>query len=202
MVSISEIKEFLKKNLSHDRYVHTLNLRKLALKLAKHHGLGLKDICRVEIAALLHDCRKKPGHGNNHSFLAAEFTKKNFGITDRKILSAIEHHTYGHRNMSKLSKIIYLADISEPSRKFKEAKYIRKLAFADIDKAMVSALSAKMRYVLHEKKRLLPESVILYNKILKKTMRGLNPTLVGLSKPEASYHNVADTSVSVSKANK
>ncbi|MBI5573157.1 MAG: bis(5'-nucleosyl)-tetraphosphatase (symmetrical) YqeK [Elusimicrobia bacterium] len=168
MVSTSEIKEFLKKNLSHDRYVHTLNLRKLAVKLAKHHGLGLEDIYRVELAALLHDCHKKLEQGNNHSFLAAEFTKKNFGITDRKILSAIEHHTYGHRNMSKLSKIIYLADISEPSRKFKEAKHIRKLAFADIDKAMVLALSVKMRYVLYEKKPLSLESVISYNKILKK----------------------------------
>jgi HD superfamily phosphohydrolase YqeK len=171
MVSISEIKEFLKKNLSRDRYVHTLSLRKLALKMAKHHGLGLKDIYRVEIAALLHDCHKKLKQGNNHSFLAAKFTKKNFGITDRKILSAIEHHTYGHRNMSKLSKIIYLADISEPSRKFKEAKHIRKLAFADIDKAMVLALSVKMRYVLYEKKTLAIESVILYNKILRNSIK-------------------------------
>ncbi len=167
MVSISEIKEFLEKNLSRDRYVHTLSLRKLALRIAKHHGLGPKDIWRVEMAALLHDCHKKLEQDGNHSFLAAKFTRKNFGITDKKILSAIEHHTYGHRNMSKLSKIIYLADISEPSRKFKEAKHIRKLAFADIDKAMALAMSVKMRYVLYEKKPLSLESVILYNKILR-----------------------------------
>ncbi len=169
-LKISEIKEFLKKNLSRDRYIHTLSLRKLAIRLAKHHGLGLKDICRVELAALLHDCHKKLEE-DNHSFLAAKFVKKNFGITDRKILSAIEHHTYGHRNMSKLSKIIYLADISEPKRLFKEAKHIRKLAFADIDKAMAAALSTKMRYVLYEKKQLSLESVILYNKILRNSIK-------------------------------
>ena len=168
MVSTTEIKDFLKKKLTHDRYVHTLSLRKLALKIAKHHGLGLKDVCRLELAALLHDCHKKLEQNGNHSFLAAKFTKKNFGITDKKILNAIEHHTYGHRNMNKLSKIIYIADISEPSRKFKEAKHIRKLAFADIDKAMTLALSVKMRYVLYEKKPLSLESVILYNKILRK----------------------------------
>ncbi|MDD5686211.1 MAG: bis(5'-nucleosyl)-tetraphosphatase (symmetrical) YqeK [Elusimicrobia bacterium] len=166
MVYINDIKNYLKKNISQKRYVHTLELTKLASELAKHYGL--KNIKKIQIATLLHDSQKNSKNGNEHSFLASEVAKNKFGIKDKKILNAIKHHTFGYRNMDKFAKIIYVADISEPSRKYKEAKNIRKLAFEDLDKAMVLTLSTKMKYVLGDKKPLSIESVILYNKLLKK----------------------------------
>ncbi|MDO8734056.1 MAG: hypothetical protein Q7K21_02730, partial [Elusimicrobiota bacterium] len=62
----------------------------------------------------------------------------------------------------------YIADMSEPSRKFPEAKEIRKLAFKDLDGAMVLSLSTKIKYVLDERKPVSAESIILYNRLLKK----------------------------------
>ncbi|MFA5780150.1 MAG: bis(5'-nucleosyl)-tetraphosphatase (symmetrical) YqeK [Elusimicrobiota bacterium] len=166
MVSISDIKKYLKDNLTRHRYRHTLNLRNLAVKLAKHYKL--KDIIKIEIAALLHDCQKRSNDKNNHSFLAEKFARTKFKIKDKKILYAIKHHTFGHRHMDDFSKIIYIADMSEPSRKFPEAKEIRKLSFKDLDIAMVLALSTKIKYVIDERKPVSVGSIITYNKLLKK----------------------------------
>lgn len=128
----------------------------------------MKKLPAIETAALLHDCGKNSKEKDNHSFMASKIAREKFAVKDRDILNAIRHHTYGNRRMSKFSKIIYIADISEPSRKFKEAKRIRKCAFKNLDRAMSLALSTKMKYVLSEKKPLSLEGVILYNKLLKK----------------------------------
>ncbi|HAM38773.1 MAG: hypothetical protein A2474_03635 [Elusimicrobia bacterium RIFOXYC2_FULL_34_12] len=166
MVSINDIKNYLKVKLSKKRYIHTLNILELSVRLAAHNGI--KEIEKIKIAALLHDCKKDIGNGNNHSFLAYNLAKKKFKIKDIKILNAIKNHTYGHRNMDDFSKIIYIADMSEPSRKFKEAKQIRRLAFKDLDKAMFLAVATKIKYVLKEMKPISMECIILYNKLLKR----------------------------------
>ncbi|MFH0948224.1 MAG: bis(5'-nucleosyl)-tetraphosphatase (symmetrical) YqeK [Elusimicrobiota bacterium] len=174
MNSISDIKKYLAENLTRQKYIHTLNITNLAIKLAKHYKL--KNISKIKIAALLHDCQKKSPQGvhseehkNNHSILAEKVARTKFRIKDKQILNAIKYHTFGHRQMDSFSKIIYIADMSEPSRKFPEAKKIRKLAFKDLDGATILALSTKIKYVLDEKKPLSHESVFLYNNLLKKS---------------------------------
>ncbi len=164
MVSISDAKKYLAKNLTQQRYVHTINLSELAVNLAKHYKL--KNIPKIKIAALLHDCQKNSEHKNNHSFLAEKVARTKFRIKDRQTLNAIKHHTFGHGKMDSFSKIIYIADMSEPSRKFKEAKKIRKLAFKNLDEAMILALSTKIKYVIDERKPVSAESIILYNKMI------------------------------------
>ncbi|MFH1540993.1 MAG: HD domain-containing protein [Elusimicrobiota bacterium] len=165
MVSIIiDIKKYLARNLTQDRYSHTLKVANLAVKLAKHYKL--KDIVKIKIASLLHDCQKNSNHQSNHSFLAEKIAKTKFKIKDKKILNAIKHHTFGCRKMDVFSKIVYIADISEPSRKFEQAKKTRKLAFKNLDEAMVLALSTKIKHVLDEKKSLSLESVMLYNKMI------------------------------------
>jgi len=166
MASISEIKKYLVKNLTRERYAHTISLSKLAVKLAKRHGL--KDISKMEVAALLHDCQKKYESENNHSFLAVRVARTKFKIKDKQILKAILYHTFAHRSMDDFSKIIYIADISEPLRKFKGAGKIRRLAFKNLNDAMVLALSTKIKYVIGEKKPLSLESILLYNMLVKK----------------------------------
>jgi cytidyltransferase-like protein len=48
-----------------------------------------------------------------HGIIGSYIAKNNFGIIDREILNAIKYHTTGRANMSKLEKIIYLADYIE-----------------------------------------------------------------------------------------
>jgi HD superfamily phosphohydrolase YqeK len=164
MACINEIKQYLKSKLDRKRYVHSVNASILAAKLARRHHL--KDAEKIELAALLHDLEKDCGTGLTHSGLSAAAARKTFGVTDKKILDAIKYHTVGSRNMDDFAKVVYLSDIAEPSRKFREAAVIRRMAFENIDEAMIYALAVKMKYVLSGRKPLAAGGVALYNKLI------------------------------------
>ena len=55
MLSIEEIKLYLKANLIENRYIHTLGVVETAKKLAKLNGISEE---KAEIAALAHDVAK------------------------------------------------------------------------------------------------------------------------------------------------
>ena len=129
MNSIGEIKNYLKENLSSERYFHTLGVMEEAVELAKRYNI---DIKKAEIAGLLHDnakCMTKedlrkfisenlPDLDKNelknyktlHAPVGAYFAKEKFKISDPEIISAIRWHTLGRVNMTLLEKIVFLAD--------------------------------------------------------------------------------------------
>jgi nicotinate-nucleotide adenylyltransferase len=62
-------------------------------------------------------------------------------VTDKDILSAIAHHTFGKAHMSLIEKIVYLADFFEPNRpKSVFVNKAKELAYQDIDRAMLFVL--------------------------------------------------------------
>lgn len=136
MNSIDEIKNYLKENLSSERYFHTLGVMEEAIELAKRYNA---DIKKAEIAGLLHDnakCMTKedlrkfisenlPDLDKNelknyktlHAPVGAYFAKEKFKISDPEIISAIRWHTLGRVNMTLLEKIVFLADKIEKNNK-------------------------------------------------------------------------------------
>jgi len=156
----------LKKALTKDRYEHTMNVVKITESLAlRYHA----DVDKASLAALLHDCAKNfsceellaYAKANNvkidpvtrlepqllHGPVGAVVAEKTYGVTDKKVLNAIHYHTTGREHMSKLEKIIYLADFIEPSRTYPGVDQLRSIAFEDLDKAMIMALTNTIRYV-------------------------------------------------------
>lgn len=130
---MDKIIDWLKENLSEERFVHSLSVAKTAKKMAKEYEIDEK---KAELAGLLHDCAKEIPYDemkkiikeNNldieedeikakkvlHAPLSAYLAKKLFNVKDAEILSAIRFHTIGKINMTTLEKIIYLADKIEP----------------------------------------------------------------------------------------
>lgn len=106
------------KNLSYEKQ----------LKLCKKYGIML-SIAEKESPALL------------HAITGAALARDRFGIPDR-IYGAIRWHTTGKPEMTRLEKIIYLADYTEPNRDFEGVEPLRALSFEDLDAAM--ALGLKM----------------------------------------------------------
>lgn len=169
MKSIEFINEYLKNNLVKGRYLHTLGVAETAIKLAKIHG---EDENKAEIAALSHDVAKNLTDDelltiirNNHieltndekntrelwhSIVGPIKAKEVFQINDDEILCAIRWHTTGKENMSKLDKIIYLADLIEPSRRFPGVDEIRKASEENLDIAMLKALTHTIKYLLEK----------------------------------------------------
>ena len=53
---------------------------------------------------------------------------------------AIFWHTTGKGDMTTLEKIVYVADYMEPNRDFEGVDRLRRLAYEDLDKAMLLGL--------------------------------------------------------------
>lgn len=168
-----------------ERFKHSLRVADTAKKLAKHYGV---DSEKAEVAALLHDCsrfldpegmlkkaeelglaidkiqRKNPKL--LHAGLSAHFAGELFCVTDPEILSAIASHTVGNNRMSKLDKIIYLADHMEPERDFEEAEKIRKLAFENLDRAIIESLNSMIEFVKAQGLPVCQQSIDTLNSLL------------------------------------
>ena len=119
----------LRTYLKPERFAHTFYVVKRGLELATEDE---RD--KVFVACLLHDCAKyvqpadyhkygfsKPKDMPDsvvHSFLGREVAKLDFGVTDPEILDAIAYHTTGRPGMTRLDKIVYVADKTEDSRPY------------------------------------------------------------------------------------
>ncbi len=144
--------------LKHTRIPHVLGTEETAAALAVRWGA---DETSARRAALLHDCTKKFDREQHeavcrlygvkmdreerqaeklyHAITGAAVAKNVFGVS-REEEDAIRWHTTGKADMSLLEKIIYLADYIEPTRDFCDLRELRKLAFEDLDRAMLLGL--------------------------------------------------------------
>lgn len=153
------------------RYWHSISVALTAVNLADIYGAD-KDNCLV--SGLLHDycknmtlnelfdnCDKysvnlsdedRKADGCIHGFLAAKMCKDKFDIND-EVYNAIYYHTCGRPNMTPLEKIIYIADFIEPLRRFRDkVSDIRKMAYSDIDSAIVAASEASISFLVKREK--------------------------------------------------
>ena len=98
-----------------------------------------------------------------HAFLGTEVARREYGVEDEEILSAIKYHTTGKPDMTLMEKIIFISDyIEEGRKKFDTLEESRRLAYEDIDKAMAFILKNTIEYVKERKRTLHPLSVQAY----------------------------------------
>ena len=155
----SSMKKQLKKLLSHDRYVHSVNVCNTACELAKRFGC---DENKAYIAGLLHDCAKCIPYEQTlklcedfdieldefdeqipaliHSKLGEKLASSHFGIHDEEVLEAIKWHTLGHPDMRNIAKIVYVADMIEPTRCFDGIEKLRDTAKESLDRAVYECI--------------------------------------------------------------
>ena len=130
-----------------------------AVRLTRRYG---GDETQARIAALLHDCTKKlelpeqlalcKQYGIEldaleqralkllHSKTGAAIARSVFGVEDA-VYDAIWYHTTGKPDMTRLEKILYLADYIEPSRDFPGVGELRKAVYEDLDHGLLLGLS-------------------------------------------------------------
>lgn len=175
MYNIDEIKEKLIEDIGEKRYKHSLRVSELSKDLAEKYDV---DRDKAFLAGLIHDCAKYNEEAYVrklnidissykissikdpvlHSFLGAEVAKKVYNIFDKDILGAIKYHTTGKAAMTKLEKIIFIADAIEPNRNFEGIDKIRKLANNDLDMAMLALLDSNIIFLISKKALINPLS--------------------------------------------
>lgn len=149
------------------RFEHTLGVEYTAAALAMCHGASVSD---ARIAGLLHDCAKclsdraqltacerygisvseleKRNPFLLHAKVGACLARKKYGVEKEDILNAILYHTTGREGMCLLEKIVFVADYIEPGRKkAPNLEEIRRLAFRDLDAAMIKILEDTLSYL-------------------------------------------------------
>ncbi len=160
----SIIEPFLQEHLKPKRLKHTYGVAAEAKKLAKRYG---EDSDKAELAGLCHDMMrnispkeaeklaKKYGLPEKlaknpnlaHGRIAANVLRDVYGMHDEDLLNAVMYHTTGRKGMSRLEKILYLADAIEPGRDYPQVKALRKAAEEDLDKACILCMERSMEYV-------------------------------------------------------
>lgn len=127
------------------------------IAFCKEHKIKVpffEDICRFEPLLL-------------HSYASAWLAQHHFGVKDKDVLHAIAEHTLGSLQMSTLSKILFVADISSKDRKYKDAFVIRTLAAQDLEKALLYAANRKLWFTIDSQKWLCPVGIELWNHLVK-----------------------------------
>lgn len=179
--------ERVRKRLTSKRYKHTLGVVETAIKLAEYYG---GDIEKTFLAALYHDYAKSYSDQEimdaarqyqltldetmihvpslAHGFIAAAEIEHELGIKDVEVLDAMRYHTIGRLNMTQIDKIIYLADAIEPGREFPGVEKLRKIAYKDLDGALIEAIGITISYVILSGNNELvhPNSVELRNQLI------------------------------------
>lgn len=160
-MEIEELKKELKTYLKNDekRYNHCIGVMNMCEKLAKKYNINTEKAKKI---GLMHDMAKdlskqeklKYVEENNiecsqiekilveilHGKIAADICKKKYGF-DSEMCRAIAIHTTGDENMTMLQKILFVADKTDETRNYEDVEYYRKLAFKDIDEAIIEIIN-------------------------------------------------------------
>ncbi len=153
---LKPIYDRLQTDLKPQRMEHTAYVLETAIGLAARFHANAK---KARIAALLHDCAKylpkeellsyadtePPMLPILHAPAGADRAERVYGVDDPSILRAIRLHTTGDADMTLLDKIVYLADMIEPSRNYDGVDTIRRAA--SLDEMMRLALSRSIWYI-------------------------------------------------------
>ena len=148
------------------RYAHCVRVARMAENLARIHGA---DPRRAREAGMLHDLARLYSPDRLlaecerlgvpvsaferahpvvlHAPLSAELARREFGVSDPSVLSAISKHTLAAGEMSALDCVLYLADGLEPGRDYPERDAMAALARTHLREAMRATIEASLRYL-------------------------------------------------------
>ena len=156
----AEFLEILKKRLTPQRLYHSICVAEQAKHLAeifggdaeKSYTAGLiHDIMRYEPPEKMIEMIESDGQTLTeseknitvtlHAVAGEVYLRKELGVADEEILSAVRYHTTGKEDMSLLQKIIYVADLTSEDREYPDVKEVRELAEKSLDKTCLRGLS-------------------------------------------------------------
>lgn len=181
-MDLQQVQNDLEQRLPKERYEHVLRVTEAAKKLAAEVGVSVE---KAEVAALFHDYAKFMDkdellellkqdeeydlYAQYHSELwhapvGAMLAKERYGVEDEDILHAIRFHTTGRAGMSDLEKVIYIADLIEPGRKFPGIEELReRLDGEPLEDQMTECIQHTFKFLVQRYAVIFPHSFDCYN---------------------------------------
>ena len=186
---MEKIINWLKENLSEERFLHTMGTAQMSKHLAQQFN---QDEDKAYLAGLLHDCAKEYSaekmleiiNNNNldvsedelkskkvwHAPVSAHVAQTLFDINDTEIIDAIRFHTIGRIGMTDFEKIIYLADKIETNTRneacFEELRKELKRTNS-LDKTLLLCAKMTIKSLIERNLNISFQTIDLYNYLLK-----------------------------------
>ena len=175
---------YVKARMPEKRYIHTLGVEQTAKAMAAHYN---EDVAAAETAAILHDLAKYAdvawmeqivrdhgldtrllGWGSEllHGPVGAWVAQHELGITNEAILQAMCYHTTGRANMSNLEKILYVADMLEPNRRFPGVDDLREMMYDGLNEVLEACVKHSLMHLISSGIAVFPQSIECYNDIM------------------------------------
>lgn len=181
-MNTTNYKAIIQPLLSEKRYLHSVNVGKEAVRLAKLYGA---DPEKAETAGILHDIMKDTPPEEQlkmmmrfdilltdiernaqklwHAMCGAAYIEHELHITDRDILDAVRYHTTGRANMTQLEKVIFIADFISADRDYDGVERLRKAADCSLEKVMLESVVFTVQDLSKRFKPIHPDTIEAYN---------------------------------------
>jgi predicted HD superfamily hydrolase involved in NAD metabolism len=162
------------------RFAHILRVASLADTIGRANGFSRSELRATALAAVLHDVARDltPGElfalappesdlESSHPLTlhgrASRRLAERWGVTDERVLDAIEGHVFGVGAHNRVGMAVYIADVSEPGRGVNED--IRELAMHNLLRAYQRALRSKVDYLQEKGKPVHPTTWRVYREL-------------------------------------
>ncbi|MBQ6893592.1 MAG: bis(5'-nucleosyl)-tetraphosphatase (symmetrical) YqeK [Clostridia bacterium] len=201
---LDALRKEITNRLGEYRAKHVLSTEEEAVRIAEVYLP--EKIEKVRISALLHDITKEYEVKKQlqilsdfdiiidnvimnspkvfHAMTAALLIPNEFSeFSDDEVISAVKNHTCGHKDMSLMDMIIYLADYIEPLRRFEDCQKLREYFWSGVEKTvtaeerilhlyrtMVMSFDLTVENLLAEKAVIMPETFEARNAFVLKCM--------------------------------
>ena len=181
----------LSKRVKPSRFEHSLAVSETSAKMAQAYGV---DVAQARMAGLLHDWDKALGHEHLvrrvtdygldldasvvagmpwvlHGPTGAAVLKAQYPILRTPVFSAIERHTIGAPNMSKLDMIVMCADKLEPGHKVDVYRALYdQIGVLPLEDLFFQVLKEGLVYILDSGRPLGRDSIEVWNWYIEQLM--------------------------------
>lgn len=162
------------------RFEHIMRVATLADTIARANAFTPGEIRVTNLAAVLHDAARDLSpedlfrlappetdlerthplavHGR-----AARALAERWGVTDERVLEAVEGHVFGVPHDHRVGMAVYVADVSEPGRGVNDD--IRELAMTNLFRAYRRAVDSKVNYLRSKGKAVHPATLRVYKEL-------------------------------------
>ena len=162
------------------RFEHIMRVTQLSETIARANQFSNSELRATCLAAVLHDVARdlpdekllelappdsdlEKNHPMSVHGRAGRKIAEQWGISDERVLEAIEGHVFGVPVDNRIGMALYIADVSEPARGVNED--IRELAMTNLFRAYQRALDSKVTYLRSKGKCVHPVTLKVYQEI-------------------------------------
>lgn len=178
--SIAPYCDRVRERVSPRRFEHIVRVAILTETIAQVNRFGESEVRAASLAAILHDVARDLSADELFALAPPETELERqhplavhgragrriiegWGVTDERVLDAVEGHVFGVSHDNRVGMALYIADVSEPGRGVNED--IRELAMKNLFWAYQRAVDSKVRYLRAKGKAVHPDTLRVYREI-------------------------------------